>query len=193
MARTTLQRTLSPAEADHPRSSVRLSEDSLLAAQIKALVVSGKHDAARERFAGLVSLQQQRATRIAYHYLRDAYDADEAVQDAFVKVFTHIVGYREELPFEVWFTRILVNGCLDLRKARARRLRWVLPTVTANGTAPPRAGGAAGRARGSVTGQRTRASDYRGRGTAALAPTYRVYVVPDCWAECWHGESDAGA
>ena len=136
MARTTLQRTLSPAEADHPRSSVRLSEDSLLAAQTKALVVAGKHDAARERFAGLVSLQQQRATRIAYHYLRDAYDADEAVQDAFVKVFTHIVGYREELPFEVWFTRILVNGCLDLRKARARRLRWVLPTVTANGTAP---------------------------------------------------------
>ena len=136
MARTTLQRTLSPAEADHPRSSVRLSEASVLAAQIKALVVAGKHDAARERFAGLVSLQQQRAARIAYHYLRDAYDADEAVQDAFVKVFTHIVGYREELPFEVWFTRILVNGCLDLRKARARRLRWVLPTVTANDRAP---------------------------------------------------------
>ncbi len=34
--------------------------------------------------------------------------------------------YREELPFEVWFTRILVNGCLDLRKSRARRLRWSL-------------------------------------------------------------------
>ncbi len=65
--------------------------------------------------------------RIAYSYLRDAHDADEAVQDAFVKVFTHITSYREEYPFEVWFTRILVNGCLDLRKARARRLRWVLP------------------------------------------------------------------
>jgi RNA polymerase sigma-70 factor (ECF subfamily) len=42
-------------------------------------------------------------------------------------VFTHITTYREHLPFEVWFTRILVNACLDLRKARARRLRWVLP------------------------------------------------------------------
>ena len=49
------------------------------------------------------------------------------MQDAFVKVFTHITSYREDLPFEVWFTRILVNACLDLRKARARRLRWVLP------------------------------------------------------------------
>jgi RNA polymerase sigma-70 factor (ECF subfamily) len=46
------------------------------------------------------------------------------VQDAFVKVFTHIASYREAWPFEVWFTRILVNGCLDRRKARARRERW---------------------------------------------------------------------
>jgi RNA polymerase sigma-70 factor (ECF subfamily) len=27
----------------------------------------------------------------------------------------------------VWFTRILVNGCLDRRKARQRRERWCLP------------------------------------------------------------------
>ena len=82
---------------------------------------------AREQFGDLVAHQQRRAVRIAYSYLRDAHDADEAVQDAFVKVFTHITTYREEYPFEVWFTRILVNGCLDLRKARARRLRWALP------------------------------------------------------------------
>lgn len=108
----------------------------MLAAEIKALVVAGKPDAARDRFSGLVLLQQRRAARIAYHYLRDAHDADEAVQDAFVKVFTHIVGYREELPFEVWFTRILVNGCLDLRKARSRRLRWILPAVAVDDAAP---------------------------------------------------------
>jgi RNA polymerase sigma-70 factor (ECF subfamily) len=104
-----------------------LSKDSLLAGEIKSLVVGGQRDAARERFADLVASQQRRALRIAYQYLRDAHDADEAVQDAFVKVFTHITSYREDLPFEVWFTRILVNGCLDLRKSRARRLRWALP------------------------------------------------------------------
>jgi len=104
-----------------------LSKDSELAGAIKALVVAGERDAARDRFADLVASQQRRAVRIAYHYVRDAHDADEAVQDAFVKVFTHITSYREELPFEVWFTRILVNGCLDMRKARARRLRWALP------------------------------------------------------------------
>ncbi len=90
-------------------------------------MAAGERDQARERFGDLVAHQQRRAVRIAYHYLRDAHDADEAVQDAFVKVFTHIGSYREDYPFEVWFTRILVNGCLDMRKARARRLRWVVP------------------------------------------------------------------
>ena len=114
-----------PAPATPLRSG--LSPDSGLAAEIKQLMVAGNRDAARERFSELVARQQRRAVRVAYQYLRDAHDADEAVQDAFLKVFTHITSYREDLPFEVWFTRILINGCLDLRKARARRLRWVLP------------------------------------------------------------------
>ena len=100
------------------------------------LILAGDRDAAREKFADLVAVQQRRAVRIAYHYLRDAHDADEAVQDAFLKVFTHITTYREELPFEVWFTRILVNGCLDIRKARARRMRWVLPAPPPGVTVP---------------------------------------------------------
>ena len=86
--------------------------------------MNGDLRTARERFGALVALHQRRAARIAYQYLRDAADADEAVQDAFVKVFSHITGYREAWPFEVWFTRILINGCLDRRKARGRHDRW---------------------------------------------------------------------
>jgi RNA polymerase sigma-70 factor, ECF subfamily len=115
------------ADTGRPAAVPALSKDSELAGAIKALVLAGERDAARDRFADLVASQQRRALRIAYQYLRDAHDADEAVQDAFVKVFTHITTYREDLPFEVWFTRILVNGCLDVRKSRARRLRWSLP------------------------------------------------------------------
>ena len=101
-----------------------LAEDSRLAVEIRELVERGEMDDARERFAGLVAAHQRRALRIAYQYLRDAAEADEAVQDAFVKVFSHLISYREAWPFEVWFTRILINGCLDRRKARKRRDRW---------------------------------------------------------------------
>src|ERR1044071_5252973 len=133
--RTPPQRVVSPA-ATRATTAPPLSKDSEVAAAIKALVVAGERDAARERFADLVGSQQRRAVRIAYHYLRDAHDADEAVQDAFVKVFTHITSYREDLPFEVWFTRILVNACLDLRKSRSRRLRWAVPMSATNEVAP---------------------------------------------------------
>ena len=102
------------------------SAASSLAAEIKALVVAGDRDAARERFGALVAILQRRGLRIAYHYLRDTADADEVVQDAFVKVFVHIEQYREDLPFDVWFMRILVNACLDRLKSRARQQRWIV-------------------------------------------------------------------
>jgi RNA polymerase sigma-70 factor (ECF subfamily) len=109
------------------------SDDTQLAVAIRTLVERGEIDAARDRFAELVSVHQRRAIRIAYQYLRDAADADEAVQDAFIKAFGHIDTYREAWPFEVWFTRILINGCLDRRKARARRERWFVPAQEASG------------------------------------------------------------
>src|SRR5262245_26418324 len=130
-------RTIHDADAEHlepegaiPHAVSRrgtpapASVDSRLAVEIRGLVERGQLDEARERFNELVLHHQRRASRIAFQYLRDAAEADEAVQDAFVKVFGHISSYRETWPFEVWFTRILINGCLDRRKARARRDRW---------------------------------------------------------------------
>jgi RNA polymerase sigma-70 factor (ECF subfamily) len=119
-----------------PEGTGAVSVDSALATEIKALLVQGERDRARELFGELVAHQQRRAVRIAYHYLRDPHDADEAVQNAFIKVFTHMASYREDYPFEVWFTRILVNACLDMRKSRGRRLRWSVPMPMAPGTAP---------------------------------------------------------
>lgn len=109
------------------------AQDSRLAGEVKALSAAGQMTEAREVFGTLVGRQQRRATRIAYHFLRDVGEVDEAVQEAFVRVFTHIGTYQEDLPFEVWFTRILINGCLDRRKARRRRDRWMVAELDASG------------------------------------------------------------
>jgi len=108
--------------------------DARVAIDVKALQAAGRLDEARERFGELVGRHQRRAARIAVHYVRDAADADEAVQDAFIKAYMHLGSFREELPFEVWFTRILINGCLDRLKSKKRRERWIAPPPTdANG------------------------------------------------------------
>jgi len=128
--RPVADRTIDAAGGPEPSGRGRaavppLSDDTRLAVVIRGLVERGEMDEARERFTDLVTQHQRRASRIAYQYLRDAAEADEAVQDAFVKVFSHITSYREAWPFEVWFTRILINGCLDRRKAQLRRDRWM--------------------------------------------------------------------
>jgi len=99
--------------------------DGAAASAVKSAQAEGRHADARERYAEIVGRHQRRASRIAFHYLRDAAEADEAVQDGFVKAYSHLKTFREELPFEVWFTRILINGCLDRIKARTRRERWI--------------------------------------------------------------------
>jgi RNA polymerase sigma-70 factor (ECF subfamily) len=132
-----------PAEAASAREATRFARladqahDSKLASEVKALVLAGRMDEAREMFSALVLRQQRRAARIAYHFLRDPSEVDEAVQDAFVRVFTHIETYQDDLPFDVWFTRILINGCLDRRKARRRRERWLVPAYEPGPDEPP--------------------------------------------------------
>jgi RNA polymerase sigma-70 factor, ECF subfamily len=108
--------------------------DAAAASAVKASQAAGELAQARERYAELVARHQRRAARIAYHYLRDSAEADEAVQDAFVKAYQHLASFREELPFDVWFTRILINGCLDRIKSRTRRERWLLPMSGARRT-----------------------------------------------------------
>lgn len=108
-------------------------EGSALALRVKALLAAGEEVAAAEAFGELVARLQRRASRLAHYYLRDHAEADEAVQDAFVKAYWNLGAYREERPFDAWFRRILVNGCLDRLKARRRRWRWLRPLESGGG------------------------------------------------------------
>ena len=111
-----------------PRISQRAGAETRLAAEVKQLLADGHRAEAAERFNAIVDLQQRRAARIAYHYLRDPDEVDDTVQDAFLKAFVHLPSFREDLFFELWFTRILVNSCLDRLKSRTRRTRWLIPS-----------------------------------------------------------------
>ena len=101
--------------------------DARVAVDVKALQAAGRLERRGSGLPSSSTRHQRRATRIAFHYMRDAADADEAVQDAFIKAYMHLGTFREELPFEVWFTRILINGCLDRLKQRRRREKWIAP------------------------------------------------------------------
>jgi RNA polymerase sigma-70 factor (ECF subfamily) len=70
-------------------------------------------------FAGLVARHRDRGIRFAMAMLGDAADAEEALQDAFVRAYRGLKGCREPGRFGAWFLRILVNRCRT-RGARRR-------------------------------------------------------------------------
>ncbi len=88
-------------------------------------------------FDVLVTRHMRRAFGVALRLLGQAEDAEDLVQDAFVAALQKIDTFDPERDFAPWFYRILVNRCLNARKARARRTTVDLPTeVAALGASP---------------------------------------------------------
>jgi RNA polymerase sigma-70 factor, ECF subfamily len=77
----------------------------------------------RAAFAALVDFYYARCLRFAVHMLGNSQDAEEAVQDTFVRVHGALNRYDEFDRFESWLFRILANRCRTLMGREARRSR----------------------------------------------------------------------
>lgn len=75
-----------------------------------------------EAFALLVDRYHARALKLATGLIGDADDADDAVQEAFVRAYRHLGSYRERDRFGAWVLHIVVNQC---RTHRSRSHRYV--------------------------------------------------------------------
>jgi RNA polymerase sigma-70 factor (ECF subfamily) len=78
-----------------------------------------------ERFSDFVVSHRDKARRLAWRLIDgDEAAAEDVVQDAFVKAFRALSGFREDSSLETWFYRILVNQAHKHRRWRAVRERW---------------------------------------------------------------------
>jgi RNA polymerase sigma-70 factor, ECF subfamily len=74
---------------------------------------------------------------VCYSLLGNVADADNAVQDTFVKVARHLNGLHEVRDARQWLTRIAVRTCLDTRKSFWGRLFRSREDVPEQGPATP--------------------------------------------------------
>jgi RNA polymerase sigma-70 factor, ECF subfamily len=79
-------------------------------------IIAGDMDA----FRSLVCHYHPLAYNVAYRLLDDAQDAEEIVQDAFVKVHGGLEGFRGEAALKTWILRIVMRLSLNRRRDRAR-------------------------------------------------------------------------
>jgi len=74
----------------------------------------------------LVRRHHSGAYRIAISYLRDRDEAEDVVQDAFVKAFRGLAGFRGDSSFRTWLYRITVNEAKGALRRSARRRETAL-------------------------------------------------------------------
>ena len=75
----------------------------------------------------LVGRYQERAYRLAWSILRDAEEARDLSQEAFIRLYQSAGTFGGRARFSTWFYRILVNLCLDHRRKHPWWRRVVTP------------------------------------------------------------------
>jgi len=74
-----------------------------------------------EAFSRLVDRHYDRCARIAMRILGNREDAEEAIQDAFLRAFRALASYEDRERFSAWLSRILINQCRTIRARVQRR------------------------------------------------------------------------
>lgn len=80
-----------------------------------------------EAYAVLVRRYRERYGRFAMHMLGDRDDAEDAMQDAFVRAYESLGRLQQPERFGAWLLSILANRCRTRRGRRARREATFLP------------------------------------------------------------------
>jgi RNA polymerase sigma factor (sigma-70 family) len=75
-----------------------------------------------DAFGVLVAHHQEAAFRAAYLVTRNADDAADVAQEAFVRAYAQLHRFRIDEPFRPWLLRIVTNLALNERRSQGRRL-----------------------------------------------------------------------
>ena len=84
-------------------------------------------------FERLYELHGARMKSVAANLLGNVADAEDAVQESFLKIYRGAAAFRGTARLSTWIYRVLVNTCYDLLRRRRRR-----PAEVASDSASPR-------------------------------------------------------
>lgn len=73
-----------------------------------------------EQYRVIIEQYQKQLYVYCYYLLKQTEDAQDAVQDIFVKAYQHIDNYKQTVSFSAWIYKIAYNHCMNLNKKRYR-------------------------------------------------------------------------
>ena len=80
-------------------------------------------------FSLLIDIYKDRAFTLLKKMLKNEMDAEEALQDSFLKVFNSLASFRNEAKFSTWFYRIVYNTALSIISSKKRKIQMEMSSV----------------------------------------------------------------
>ena len=89
--------------------------------RIETLLIDELREGDMTALAILVEKYKRLVYRVAVQITKNHEDANDVMQDTFLKVYESIHSFRKDAAFETWLYRIVVNHATNLVKRRERR------------------------------------------------------------------------
>lgn len=81
------------------------------------------HAGDRQAFTTIITEYERKIYTYCYYLLRNREEAEDAVQDIFVKVYQQLRRYEKRVSFSAWLYKVAYHHCLDQLRRRKRRSR----------------------------------------------------------------------
>ena len=142
----------------------------------EALTVQRVLDGNADEYEKLVLEYQKNVYNLALRMTGDPEDAADMAQEAFIKAYSSLSGYRGDSKFSVWLYRIVSNVCLDFLRAKKRRQTVSLSVTDDDGEDTELDIADESKSPERIF-ERAMTRDAVRRGLAALTPEYRQILI----------------
>ncbi|MDP4180554.1 MAG: sigma-70 family RNA polymerase sigma factor, partial [Bacillota bacterium] len=89
--------------------------------------VQGIKEGNYQYFEVIVEQFQQQLFRYCYRMLGNIYEAEDAVQESFIKAYENIRKYNKSISFSAWLYKITYNHCINI--LRRKKLVKFVPFI----------------------------------------------------------------
>jgi RNA polymerase sigma-70 factor (ECF subfamily) len=105
----------------------------------ESVVVAEAKSGSNAAFEELVNRYERKIYRLAMRLTGNSQDAEDVLQETFLKAFEHLPDFRQDSRFYTWLVRIAVNeGLMKLRKRRSDKAEPMEDAVDEDGQVMPR-------------------------------------------------------
>ncbi|WP_157986546.1 RNA polymerase sigma factor [Chitinophaga alhagiae] len=92
--------------------------------ELVARVLAGE----KGMFETIIRRYNQRLYRIGMSVLNSDTDAEDAMQNAYIKAYEHLAGFEHRAAFSTWLTRIMLNQCYEQKRKNRHMVAPLSPT-----------------------------------------------------------------